>query len=114
MEGEDKGLCIDFPNNFYLFGNADNAPNQLAISGNELILGDAFSNINSTKFIVDDSAEIIKTSSQGTDKGLYVDFGAGVYALGISETGDFPNEDIVGFNANLTTSVYSMGDAGNF
>jgi hypothetical protein len=72
--GVDKGLYIDFANNVYLFGNRDNVPNQLYIGGNELTLGDAFNNVNSTKFIVDDSVQIIKTSNQGADTGLYIDF----------------------------------------
>lgn len=79
----DKGIILDFASNFYLFGNADNAPNQLAISGNELILGDAFNNINSTKFIVDDSVQIIKTQSQGADNGLYIDFTNNISKFGV-------------------------------
>lgn len=80
--GNDKGIILDFVNNFYLFGNADNVPNQLYIGGNELILGDAYNNVNSTKFIVDDSVQIIKTSSQGADKGLLLNFANNQYSLG--------------------------------
>lgn len=79
--GIDQGIILDFTNNVYLFGNADNVPNQLYIAVNELILGDAFNNVNSTKFIVDDSVQIIKTSSQGTDKGLFLNFVSDELAL---------------------------------
>jgi hypothetical protein len=80
--GNDKGIILDFVNNVYLLGNQDNVPNQLYIGVNELILGDAFNNVNSTKFIVDDSVQIIKTSSQGADKGLLLNFANNQYSLG--------------------------------
>ena len=80
-QGANKGLYIDFANNVYLFGNADNVPNQLAINGNELILGDAFNNVNSTKFIIDDNLQTIKTSNAGADKGLFLNFVSDELAL---------------------------------
>tara|TARA_R110000868_G_scaffold112930_3_gene303587 strand:+ start:1039 stop:3618 length:2580 start_codon:yes stop_codon:yes gene_type:complete len=102
-QGADKGLLLDFENNFYLFGNADNVPNQLTISGNELILGDVFNNINSTKFIVDDSVQIIKTSSQGSDNGLYLDFANNYHHLGSLQQG---------LKIQLNDHLFYLGDYG--
>ena len=79
---EDKGIVLDFVNNVYFFGNKDSNPNQLYIDVNEIILGDVFNNINSTKFIIDDANQIIKTQSQFADKGLRLDFANNQYSLG--------------------------------
>jgi hypothetical protein len=124
--GNDKGFILDFENNFYLFGNRDNVPNQLAIVGNELVLGDCFNNVNSTKFIVDDSVQIIKTSGVGQDKGLYLDFAYLTYQLGdwngnnngttflVDDTNGLiktlSNGQQVGLYLDLPNRNYSLGD----
>ena len=45
---------------------------------------------------------------------MYINLASNIYSIGISETGDPSGEPIAGFNANLTTAEYSMGDAGGY
>lgn len=114
QQGDNNTLKLNCGNNIFQLGNTDNRGLYIDLSNSIYKLGDFGYSISGTNFIVDDSVEIIKTQNGGEDRGLYVNFASNIYSLGISETGDPVGEPIAGFNANLTTAVYSMGDAGAY
>jgi hypothetical protein len=84
--GQDKGLYLDFPNDNFKIGN------------------------NNNNLIVDGANLNIRTFLDGGTRGLYVDANNLLYALGSTETGDFVTESVVGFGANVSTGIYTMGD----
>jgi hypothetical protein len=93
----DIGLKLDFLNNQFTLGNENQINgygfirilnniyfenNQIELNCSSYGAGDLFSNGNETVFIVDDLIQIIKTSNQGNDIGLKLNFSSSKYELG--------------------------------
>ena len=110
--GADKGLYLDFANNKYEIGLPNTKGLRIDIANFEYSLGDYTFENTGTTLIVDEGAEIIKTSNQGADKGLFIDFANGIYALGFTETGDFVGEDVIGIKTSSNNTT--IGDTWSY
>jgi hypothetical protein len=115
------GLNLDFANNEYIFGNDNGFSSpfnylyieptyaEIAIGSGfglnfniggiarRAIFGDPSGNYNSTQLYLDDTNQIIKTSTQGNDIGLKLDFANNIFQLGdftfpFGVTVDFNNQ----------------------
>jgi len=89
--GSDKGLVLDFASNTYS-------------------LGDPNFTYDGTALIVNDNNAIINSVWENTNIGLYINYPNNIYGLGYTETGDFVNDNVIGFSAK--GYVFQMGEAG--
>jgi hypothetical protein len=104
----DAGFLVDNYNGLFHFQNRSYVGLQ---SYNDAILklGDYTGNIFGYNYLqIDTDAQIFVTKLANTNKGLYVDFGNAIYALGFTETGDFTNEGVQGFAAQ--EGLFTIGD----
>jgi hypothetical protein len=106
--GADKGLFLDFANQFYNL--TANGSLGLQIINNKVEVGDFNGYGNITIFSIDDSYQIMKTQSSGADKGLYIDFANNIFALGIPESGNFNIDNIFGLKLNYSNGTIVLGD----
>jgi hypothetical protein len=83
-QGVDNGLKLDFLNNFYLLGNFNANGNYINVDEhhNFITLNTGVNSGNTTTLLIDDNNYLIKTSGQGNDKGLKLDFSNSYYQLG--------------------------------
>jgi hypothetical protein len=121
--GSDIGLKLDFANQTHFLGDFNGIGNQtyfatdpgtalsyiytdgyrnLYFTGPGSSLGDTLANFNATIFLIDDALQYIKTSYQGSDIGLKLDFANNNYTLGTPNI-KYQIDDlgILGGNANL-------------
>jgi hypothetical protein len=84
--GVDKGLRLDFVNDYYAFGAADNGENSglLVNSNGQTDIGDYISNNNGTLLRVDDANQNISAYFNGTPSGLILDLSNSEYQFGDS------------------------------
>ena len=115
QQGDNNTLKLDCGNNIFQLGRTDNFGLYLDLASSIYKLGDYNWGSNTgTAFIVDDSNAIIKTSTQGVDKGLYIDYPNYIYALGFTDGGNPFTDPVDGFvyTNNYTTigSVWNWGE----
>lgn len=100
----DIGLKLDFANNSYILGKDIDFSILVDVNPKVVSLGDwNFSN-NGTSWNLDDNNQTIRTTNQGNDIGLIVDFANTYYRLGTDDQG---------LLIYLNTNRYYFGDAGS-
>lgn len=105
--GNDIGFKFDYTNNIFQFGDFSNITNNSLINidnnigqiyiqshADAIFIGDGFYNYNNTCLVVNDNLQNIKTSNNGNDIGLKLDFANSNYLFG-----DF--NSISGYQTNL-------------
>jgi hypothetical protein len=100
----DRGLKLDFANNYFILENNNNSQG-ISSSGFQTLLGDWNDSYNGTKIFIDEGNQIIKTTNQGTDKGLKLDFSIDYYTFGAADNGE---------NSGLLVNNNGQTDIGDY
>lgn len=106
-QGNSVGLYLSFANNNYYLGDFNDTVTGTSIACTSLqkIVLNASALNNGTTLELDDINQSIKTSNQGNDKGLKLDFANNQYAIGQYQSGN-----VAGLSIDLSNSIYSLGD----
>jgi hypothetical protein len=102
---QDKGLYLDFYNGFYNLQNEQKVGLEIR-DGYNVKLGDITGDYYcGTHLAIDNDLCLIKTSSGGSDKGLYLDFANNNYAFG--NNGTAISSQITSAIDNISLQVYN-------
>jgi len=80
--GNDIGLKLDFALNSYILGDVNDVSILVDINPRQVNLGDWNGINNGTSWYLDDITQYIKTSNQGNDIGLKLDFANNFFSIG--------------------------------